>query len=109
MGVQDFGTTKIAQITGINASLEYCISKSMGELNPLDFLETSLVGLHPNPSIFAGNAGEVVDSLCYLLSAYSLCACNVWCGMGFAAAVISCLDQLYSDFCKQRCDESFKL
>lgn len=115
-------TTKIAPILGVftseflalgplSAVLACRKSKTLGELNPLIFplLFGNSIGwviyssATRNPYIFAGNAGGVVLSLFYLLSAYSLTTCqatksrlevitlfllSLWCTMGFSAAMM---------------------
>ena len=119
---QDLVTTKIAPVIGVltseflalgplSAILACRKSKTLGELNPLIFplLFGNSIGwviyssATRNPYIFAGNAGGVVLSLFYLLSAYSLTPCpatksrlevitlfllTVWCSVGFAAAMM---------------------
>ncbi len=120
--LKDLLTTKIAPVLGVftseflalgplSAVLECRKSKSLGALNPLIFplLFGNSVGwviyssATLNPYVFAGNAGGVVLSLFYLLSAYSLTTCAttksrleiislfllaLWCGVGFAAATM---------------------
>ena len=115
-------TTTIAPILGVftseflalgplSAVLACRKSKTLGELNPLIFplLFGNSIGwviyssATRNPYIFAGNAGGVVLSLFYLLSAYSLTTCqatksrlevitlfllSLWCTMGFSAAMM---------------------
>jgi solute carrier family 50 (sugar transporter) len=119
---KDLLVTKIAPILGVftseflalgplSAVLACRKSKSLGELNPLIFplLFGNSIGwviysaATRNPYIFAANAGAVVLSLFYLLSAYSLSTCpatksrlevislfllTVWCSMGFSAAMM---------------------
>ena len=119
---QDMFTTKIAPVLGVfmseflalgplSAVLACRKSKSLGELNPLIFplLFGNSIGwviyssATLNPYVFAGNAGGVVLSLFYLLSAYSLTTCaatksrleiitlfllGLWCGVGFSAAIM---------------------
>ncbi len=118
----DLLTSRIAPVLGVftseflalgplSAILACRKSKSLGELNPLIFplLFGNSIGwviyssATRDPYVFAGNAGGVVLSLFYLLSAYSLTTCAatksrlevitlfllaLWCSVGFSAAMM---------------------